>query len=84
MKLDAENLPRDICGEDINVVFLDMAIGIEEQVTQNADGSYTVFLNSRYTHERHMDCLLHAFGHIQNMDFEKEDVQAIEAEAHRR
>lgn len=84
MILDAEYLPNDIASESINVVLMDMPIGIEEQVTQNADGSYTVFLNSRYTYEHHVDCLLHALGHVQNRDFEKLDVQTVEAEAHRR
>ncbi len=84
MILDAEYLPNDIASESINVVLMDMPIGIEEQVTQNADGSYTVFLNSRYTYEHHVDCLHHALGHVQNRDFEKLDVQTVEAEAHRR
>lgn len=76
-------IPDTLTMEDINVVMLDMAIGIEEQVTKNADGSYTIFLNARYTYEHHVANIMHALKHIENHDWEQDDVQRIESEAHR-
>ena len=75
-------IPDALTMEDINVVMLDMAIGIEEQVTKNADGSYTIFLNTRYTYEHHVANIMHALRHIQSHDWERDSVQEIESEAH--
>lgn len=57
---------------------------VAEAVTQNEDGSYSIFLNSRMTHERCVDAYFHALGHITENDFEKNDVQEIESCAHER
>ena len=70
--------------EDVNVVYLNMEYGVHEQVTLNADGSYTIFLNARDSSFMNQYSLHHALQHINNHDFEKSDVQQIEAEAHRR
>lgn len=70
--------------EVINVKLIDMDTGISEQVVKNADGSYTVFINARYATEAQKKAYLHAVGHIEDGDFEKENVQEIEAEQHRR
>lgn len=67
----------------INVVYLNMEYGIHEQVTQNHDGSHTIFLNARDSDEVNRLSYIHALYHIKNHDFEKHDVQAIEAEAHK-
>lgn len=69
---------------NINVVYLNMEYGIHEQVTQNHDGSYTIFLNSRDSYEMNRFSYLHAMYHITNGDFEKYDVQEIETEAHKK
>jgi hypothetical protein len=82
MKLDAENLPPDLRGEDINVQYLDMVYGATEQVTRNSDGSYTVFLNARYSYERWVDSMEHAFNHIRDNDHDKDNVQVIERVCH--
>lgn len=55
---------------------------IREAVTQNPDGSYTIFLNARYSRDMQQRSYLHALRHIINHDFEKEDVQEIEMVAH--
>ena len=55
-----------------------------EMVTQNDDGSYTILLNARYSFERQQEACRHACWHIDNLDFEKCDVQEIETEAHKR
>lgn len=70
--------------EVINVKIIDMDTGIQEQVVKNHDGSYTVFINARYATEAQKKAYLHAIGHIEDGDFDKENVQEIEREAHRR
>ena len=57
---------------------------VSEAVTANDDGSYTILLNAKMSHERLQKAYLHALGHIEHNDFEKSDVQEIEYEAHRR
>lgn len=69
---------------NINVVYLNMEYGIHEQVTQNHDGSYTIFLNSRDSYEMNRFSYIHAMHHITNGDFEKFDVQEIETKAHKK
>ena len=68
--------------EDLNVQLIDMDVMIPEQVVKNSDGSYTVFLNARLSHDRLIEAYRHALAHIDNEDFRKEDVQVIELEAH--
>ena len=71
------------CREDVFVELLDFG-GRKgtEFVTANADGSYTIFINSRVSYFTQREALEHAVRHIENHDFEKHDVQAIEAYAH--
>ena len=69
---------------EVFVKIIDMNTGIREQVVKNHDGSFTVFINARYATEAQKAAYIHAIGHIENDDFEKDDVQQIEAEAHRR
>lgn len=68
--------------DNINIIFMDMEIGITEQVVHNFDDSYTVFLNTRYSHATLQKAFDHALEHINNGDFEKVDAQLIEAQAH--
>ncbi len=53
-----------------------------EAVTLNEDGSYTVFINANMASNQIEKAYQHALHHIKNNDFEKDDVQKIEAEAH--
>ena len=69
-------------GYAVNVVVMDMEYGIHESVHQNRDGSYTIFLNARYSDETLKRAYLHAVEHIKNHDWEKDSVQEIEAAAH--
>ena len=66
----------------INVIYLNMEHGIHEQVTSNHDGSYTIFLNARDSRAMNVLSYRHALEHILKGDFEKDDVQQIESEAH--
>lgn len=68
---------------DVNVVLLDFKNTKEnEMVSENADGSYTIFINSRLSSNQQLEAYNHAMEHIRNADFEKTDVQIIEAAAH--
>ena len=62
------------------VILMDMTVN--EVVTENEDGSYTIFINSRLNYEKQMKAYLHAMKHITGDDFQKEDVQHIEYHAH--
>lgn len=73
-----ENLNLD----NVFVHFIDMDLGIKEQVTANSDGSYSIFLNSRFGYEEHLKSYIHAVTHIINQDFSKEDADKIERAAH--
>lgn len=53
-----------------------------ELVTQNADGSYTVLVNARIAYEQQQESIRHAMEHIADLDFEKDNVQEIEAKTH--
>ena len=66
---------------DVYVYIIDLKSSVPETVTENPDGTYTVFLNARYSFERRVESYLHACRHIENFDFEKSDVQTIEKEA---
>lgn len=67
---------------DINTQLIDMDVLVGEQVIKNKDDSYTILLNSRLSHERQLECYLHAINHIQGNDFEKRNSNIIELEAH--
>lgn len=62
------------------VILMDMTVN--EVVTENEDGSYTIFINSRLNYEQQMKAYLHAMKHITGNDFQKDDVQSIEYLAH--
>lgn len=55
---------------------------VNEAVTENEDGSYTIFINNRLCEAKRMKAVCHALSHIFNDDFRKEDVQNIEFVAH--
>lgn len=68
---------------DVNVVLLDFKdTKPNEMVTENEDGSYTIFVNARLSHDGRMRAYQHAMEHINRNDFQKDDVQQIEAVAH--
>lgn len=67
---------------DINTKIIDMDVLVGEQITANSDGSYTIFLNARLSHERQLEAYAHALRHIQNEDFNKDNADMIELAAH--
>ena len=70
---------------DINVQMIDLkTTKVKKTVTCNEDGSYTIFLNTRFTQEQLNDAYIHALNHIIRADFDKHtsSVDTIEAYAH--
>ena len=53
----------------INVILLDLPVGVSEMVTLNEDGSYSIFLNARLSATEQRTGYLHALDHIENGDF---------------
>lgn len=72
-----------ILEHEISVHYIEH-LGNKEAVTQNEDGSYSVFLDPALSYEMQHEKYEHALRHIQNHDFEKENVQEIEAQAHKK
>lgn len=54
----------------------------KEMVCKNDDDTFTIFLNQNLSHEAQLEAYKHALVHIEQDDFDKDDVQQIEAEAH--
>lgn len=82
--LTETNLPTDLIGYNFVLVLADLDPMIGESICHNSDDTYTIFINSRWSSEMQRRCFLHALDHVRHHDWEKEDVQTIEARAHRR
>lgn len=67
---------------EVNTILIDMDVMIPEQVIENPDGTYSIFINARLNHERQIEAYAHAMKHIKKCDFEKTDVNQIEFDAH--
>jgi hypothetical protein len=66
---------------EVYVYFASLPDGIKEVVTPCMDG-YTIYISDKLTYEQRMLAYGHAVHHIENNDFDKDNVQAIEAQAH--
>ena len=71
-------------GRDIFVRIVDLNGKVTEAVTENEDGTYTVFISARLDPHAQRERFEHALRHIRYCDFEKSDVQTVETAAHRR
>lgn len=60
-----------------------MPTRVKGQTVKNEDGSYSVFLNARMASNQIEKTYQHEIEHIENGDFVKEQVQRIEAYAHK-
>lgn len=70
--------------DDIFIYVVDMPISVHEAVLPCFCG-YTVYINSKLSYRERVKAYNHAMKHIENNDFEcEEDIQTIEARAHRR
>lgn len=69
--------------QDINVQLIDFPnTKAKEMITENVDGSFTIFLNARFSRDTLIAAYHHAVWHIDHADFTGQDVQDIEMEAH--
>ncbi len=69
--------------DDVFVYLVDLPDGIDEMVTP-CNGGYTVYIDSALDDIQRMKAYRHALWHIENDDFNKDDVNEIEMEAYRR
>lgn len=67
---------------DIIVKLINFPTNAREAVTENEDGTYTIFINEKLTREMQLKAYAHALQHITGRDFEKENVNEIEYYAH--
>ena len=59
------------------------SISVDEAVTENEDGSYTIFISDSLCTEYKQKAYIHALSHICNRDFDEgKNVQEIEMLAH--
>lgn len=70
-------------GRDVFVHIVDLNGKVSEAVTENEDGTYTIFIDAQLSPEAQRARYEHAMRHIHSFDFEKTDVQIIEAAAHK-
>ena len=77
-----ESLPTEVMMETINVILIDLDTMVGETICKNADDSFTIFINSRWSNEMQRRCFCHALDHIRNNDWEKSDANSIEGERH--
>ena len=63
------------------IIYLD-GMETREAITENEDSSYTIFINNNLSMAKRLEAIRHAFEHIEENDFEKNDVQEIEYKRH--
>lgn len=68
--------------DDVYAYLTRLPRGVREMVAPCADG-YTVYIDERLSEPARLAAYNHAVLHIRNGDFERYDVQEIEALAHR-
>lgn len=68
---------------DVYVYTFPLPGRIKECVTQNPDGSFTVFIKESLSMEDRAKALAHARRHINCLHFEQDSVQGIEIDAHK-
>lgn len=68
-----------ILDADIRIYFIQMHQN--EAVSENDDGTYTVFIDESLSQEGRIEAYNHAKWHIEHNDFEKQDVQKVEINA---
>ncbi|MCR4739140.1 MAG: hypothetical protein K5886_02635 [Lachnospiraceae bacterium] len=67
---------------DIYTYLVPLPPGVKEMVVYGPDDAYTIYLNDKISSAARLDAFHHAVRHIYNNDFEKTDVQEIEAATH--
>ncbi len=67
--------------DDVYIYFIHLPPGISELVTPCLEG-YTIYIDESLDEAHRLKAYEHAIEHIRSNDFERADVQTIEAEAH--
>ena len=67
---------------DANVIYADLPASIKAYTVSCPDDTYTIVLNSRHSHEQLFMSYCHELRHIENGDFDKDNVDMIELSAH--
>ena len=69
--------------QDVYIYYVDMPCTIAANIVEGADGSYTLYLNSKLTSERQFEGYLHEISHVVNSDLKEcDDVNYYELRAH--
>ncbi len=72
-----------IYDEKTNTTVYRVPLEVNEAILGNSeDDGYTIYIDEDLTDEEARKAFDHALGHVERQDFEKADVQQIEAEAH--
>ena len=69
--------------DDVYIYFAQIPGTVNEAIAP-CEGGYNITIDPRQSDDGIVRSYLHAIGHIEGVDFEKEDVQKIETEAHRK
>jgi hypothetical protein len=64
------------------VVYEDMPGRVKGFNIENSDGSHTIFINAKLNYEQALQVYYHEKSHIENNDFEKENIDLVEYHAH--
>lgn len=67
--------------DDIFVYVVDMPTSASEMIIP-CTGGYTIYLNARLSYQDRVKAYIHALRHVETNDFEKNNVQEIEKDAH--
>lgn len=70
--------------KDVNICLMDFPNTKDrEMVTENEDGTVSIFINAKLSHDEQLAAYNHAINHINDDDFRKRDVQVIETTVRR-
>lgn len=77
----SEDLKKRIQTDNVYLYIVKLPPGINEAVTPCSDG-YTVYIDIDLPDNRFEETIRHVLWHIENSDFESNDIQSIETKAH--
>ncbi|MBE5996580.1 MAG: hypothetical protein E7240_04385 [Lachnospiraceae bacterium] len=73
----------EVIGDTVTVIFMNMEVGVKgETVHALPEDRYIIYINLIYDAETQKKAFYHERDHIRKKDFEKDNVQVIEADAH--
>lgn len=67
---------------DVQVRLINFPAKGNEVVTKNEDDTYTIFINAKLSQEMQLLAYNHAMKHIERGDFDKDNADKIELDAH--